>query len=100
MSELEMLEEALKILREDGWIKNAFESEKGHCIFGAIAEAARNECSARISVRCCSSIQETIIEQYPYFTEGVILFNDAPSITFEDVEKVLEKTIVKLREKI
>lgn len=92
---------ALELLNERGWCRGEWQNEKGElCIAGALNLAAGLPAEpGHIWANRGSRVAlEIIREQYGLPGVGFTSFNDDPAYTFADVERVLEKTAVRLDE--
>lgn len=106
----EVLVDTLDILRGGGWTQGNSGSRddrnKPHCITGAMNIALENYgYRSEVFPICCGPIVWTIKTEYGNgpgisawsATEKCQFFNDRPEMTFEEIERILEKTIVNLQ---
>jgi hypothetical protein len=90
-------------LRAQGWVKGERSSDGKICLLGAYAEELWGEPGAGVPISMFTNLRNVILEQYPdrYVANDLFTvptFNDDPEITWDDVEKVLEKAVAKEQE--
>lgn len=108
LGEDELLEKALDVLREEGWIQGALHDIEGHaCAVGALNKAAtgraeehpstahRNEPAYRAAVTRLEKILKRMGVDTSCSGIGMVIpdFNDASSTTFEDVTLLFKHAI-------
>ncbi len=106
------IREAIRVIAEVGWTKDAFADEQGrHCLQGALYEAhglcpfdqrqvgvpVRGEMASDLRL-----VNEVVTAQFPERAAsiGVSRFNDHPDTTLEEVIQVLEKAALCRDERI
>lgn len=111
MSAKGLLENGLRILKENGWVKGVYSDEYGqHCSMGALAAAVEDEYSLTDWTAAEQTLEKVICEQYPDRLRNknragselclIASFNDDNKTTFADVETVFEKAIVAVDEHV
>lgn len=108
------LTKALETLREQGWIKyKLFNKQGAHCARGALMHAVTGNDDAIGMWDIWDTVSkedrllnEVARELFPDRYDGMevggdlICFNNHPDTTFEDVEQVFEKAILREQERI
>ena len=97
--QLKYLERTRDLLANSGWIQNGWRSLDGFCCIGAIHQAAREipvpADPLHVSHEVIEEISKSISEKYGM--EGIIMFNDYPGRTQEDVLDILDGTISRVK---
>jgi hypothetical protein len=97
----EMAQAALDRMRATGWRKHAIGPPGGpNCVIGAFMyETVGGNADKLLSRETGNSVAELFPDRFdPY--NSLVWWNNHPDTTFEDIEQVLEKVIVRLREKV
>lgn len=86
----------LNRLRGGGWARGLRQDGERLCVLGAYAQELYGSPGSRIYLDRLSVLRQVILEQYPgKYAENdwlvVPKFNDDPDITWDDIERVLEK---------
>lgn len=89
--------EALELLRTDGWTKYTHFDGRKRCVMGALRSVHGVSSLVAVTARSWSAydtdlkaVQAAINAQYGV-NLAISTFNDTDDVTFEDVERVLEK---------
>lgn len=90
-------------LRTKGWVRGKRAQGEKMCLLGAYAQELYGKPNGNISLGRVEVLREVIMEQYPgkYADSDpfvVTKFNDDLTVTWDEVEKVLEKAAAKERE--
>lgn len=88
----------LSRLRATGWSKGSRSGGNGVCLLGAYAEELCGDPGEGVPLHVLITMRKVIAEQYPdkYAANDIFVvpkFNDDPDITWNDVERVLEKVV-------
>jgi hypothetical protein len=88
-------------LRASGWSKTGRSEGRKVCLLGAYGQELYGSPDAAIATYRFQALQQVILEQYPgKYPPNLVVpkFNDDPDVTWDDVEKMLEKAVAKEQE--
>lgn len=86
---IKTLEKAHQLLIDKGWVQGLYEDQEGkHCAVGAVSKITSNY---NLKKECCAALAANT--EY----RNVIIFNDAPGRTKEQVLGLFTRTINRLK---
>ena len=94
---LQIAEDAKKLLLEKGWIQGSFASDKGYCLYGALATNTHYYDHFDILHKLIMKILDIRCKGKSF---GLASYNDYEATTIEDILSLLDEIIEPLKDKI